>query len=158
MIRCLHSSQQKWRQTTISKSCDAMKAHNIALHLQDLFCTALTKWFDGGMVQIEHFHDSYHGSLVLQQQIGSIYLLMGLRSSKWEALYDIFHPKENTASTWTATMIETGLQAMIQLWEQRNGDLHGKSKTKQNRNYWKPDPFKKDSNQTTITKRRHPQI
>ena len=37
-------------------------------------------------------------------------------------------PQENSASTWTATtMIETGLKAMIQLLEQYNGDVHGKS-------------------------------
>ena len=50
---------------------------------------------------------------------------------KWEALRDIFHPQESIASTWTATMIETGLKVMIQLWEHCNGDVHGKSEVEQ---------------------------
>ena len=104
------------------------------LHVQDLFCTALNKWFDTGVVQIKHFHGSYgsyHDILILQKQIGWIDLFMGHWSSKWEALHDTFHPQENTASTWTASMIETGLKAMIQLWEQHNGDVYGKSKIEQ---------------------------
>ena len=57
---------------------------------------------------------------------------MGHWSLKWgSTLHDIFHHQETTASTWTATMIETGLQAMIQLWEQRNGDVQGKPKVEQ---------------------------
>ena len=134
MLRCQHSSPQQWRWKTISKFCNPiMKAHNAALHVQDLFCTALTNWFDSGVVSIEQFHDSYHHDilLILQQQIGWIHLFMGHWSSKWEALHDIFHPQKTT-STWTATMIETGLQAMIQLvWEQHNGDVHGKSESEQ---------------------------
>ena len=54
---------------------------------------------------------------------------MGHWSLKWEALRDIFHPQESIASTWTATMIETGLKVMIQLWEHCNGDVHGKSES-----------------------------
>ena len=58
-----------------------------------------------------------------QQQIGWIHLFMGHLSLEWEALHDAFHHQETTANTWTASMIETGLQAMIQLWEQRNSDV-----------------------------------
>ena len=58
MLRCQHSSRQQWRRQTITKFHATMKALNTALHIQDLFCTALTHWFDNGVIPIEQFHDS----------------------------------------------------------------------------------------------------
>ena len=131
MIRCQHSSRQQWRRHTVTKFRTTMKALNTALHVQDLFCTALTHWFDNGMVPFEQFQDSHQDVLWSQQQIGWIHLFMGHWSLEWEALHGTFQHQETTANTWTASMIETGLQAMIQLWEQRNSDVHGKSELEQ---------------------------
>ena len=122
---------QKWRVGYISKLRDAMAAHNTALHLQDLLCTALTKWFDTGTVQIASYRDSFYDVLKSQQQIGWHHLFMGHWSTKWEGLHTQYASSNSTEFVWTVAMVEADLTVTTQLWEQHNSDVHGKSELEQ---------------------------
>ena len=108
-----------------------MAAQDTTLILQDTICRAITEWFDSGEVQFESFPSAFHSALISQTQIGWQHLFMGHWSTEWEELHVAMSNSTTKPHLWTAAMVETGLLLMIQLWEQRNQDVHGKNKIEQ---------------------------
>ena len=64
MLWCQHSSRREWRGSCISNFRNDMAAHDTALHVQDLFCTTLTKWFNTETVQTATYYESFHNILI----------------------------------------------------------------------------------------------
>ena len=133
---CSHPSRIKWkiRYMTALRAC--------LIHLQtkpgliDTLCSSITDWLDNGWVDSSKYPVKYHKAIHTQSHIGWRQVFMGRLSQEWEKLQGNTHlrtGRDRTAFLWGASVIEVTLQYSIELWEQRNSDVHGHTAKDQHR-------------------------
>ena len=131
---CRHHSRIQWK----IRFMNALRA--CLLHLQtqpgliDTLCSSLTDWLDNGRVDSNKYPVKYHKAIHTQTHIGWRQVFMGRLSQEWEKLQGtttLHTGKTRTAFLWGASVLEVTLQYSIELWEQRNSDVHGHTSTEQ---------------------------
>ena len=97
--------------------------------LGETICTALLEWFETGHVQLRNYPKKYHPRIWSQGAIGWRQIFNRMLSKLWLA------HQENTITPtgqvrkdniWGASIVDTCLRMMIDLWELRNKEIHGK--------------------------------
>ena len=104
------------------------------MELIEVISLMLTEWLEYGHVRIEKYPKKYHTALYHQQRIGWQQIFMGKIAIAWELIQGnakINNEKIRKAHLWSASMLETILNQMILLWEQRNLELHGADEKEQ---------------------------
>ena len=95
-----------------------------------MICTALTEWMDKGYVDIRNYHEDFHLAITAQNKIGWRNFFAGKISQHWLNLHDSFSnnkSKHSQSYVWGASIVETTLRLMIDLWNLRNEEVHGKT-------------------------------
>ena len=134
LFLCLHPSRIKWK----LRYMNALRARLLQLHtnhgLTDVMCSTITDWLDNGTVNAHKYPDKFHKAIHSQSHIGWRQVFMGRLSQEWEQLQGntkLKTGKTRTAFLWGASVVEVTLQYTIELWEQRNSDVHGHTATEQ---------------------------
>ena len=103
--------------------------------LMHTFCSVITDWLDSQTVSIEKYPEAYHPAIITQQNIGWRQMFMGKLSQEWETLQG---PTCTSAGTirptylWSTSIIEILLNLTIELWTDRNAEVHGRTYAEQN--------------------------
>ena len=103
--------------------------------LIDTFYSAIYDWFDYGAVDPGKYPAQYYQAILQQTNIGWRHVFMGHLATVWSALLipeDQSNGIPKARYMWTASIVEVSLRWFIDLWETRNKDVHGHTKTKQN--------------------------
>ena len=110
-----------------------MNHYNTSDSLSDTFNTVLTEWMDTGTVEHSKYPVSHQDAIFDQYRIGWEHLFTGHLSQEWEKLQgdQEINGRVIKATDWASSVVTTILQHVIQLWEQRNSDVHGKTSEEQ---------------------------
>ena len=102
--------------------------------LSDTFNTALTEWLDNNEVDYSKYPIAHQNALYHQYKIGWRHVFTGHISQEWEKLQGdtVEGTKTIKSSDWASAMVTCILEHVIILWETRNEELHGKTKSEQN--------------------------
>ena len=135
MILCDHNSWLKLRQRYINTLQARLQRININASLLNTFCSAISDWFDHGVVNPHKYLEQYHQAILQQTGIGWRHIYTGHITTAGSALQI---PDGQTTDTskarymWAASIVEVSLEWMVDLWEARNKDVHGHAETEQN--------------------------
>ena len=135
MILCEHSSQLKLGRWYIATLRDQLQHIKTDAGVLDTFCSAISDWFDYGEVDPNKYLEHYHQAILQQTNIWWRHVFMGHLATGWSVLQI---PKDQSTDIpkarymWTASIVEVSMRWFIDLWETRNKDVHGHTKTKQN--------------------------
>ena len=135
MILCEHRSQLKLRRRYITTLQDQLKHVKTNAGLLDTFCSAISNWFDYGAVDPSKYLEHFHQAILQQTNISWRHIFMGHLATGCLVLQIPEDPLTNVPKAqymWTASIVEVSLRWFIDLWETRNKDVHGHTKTKQN--------------------------
>ena len=138
ILQCKHPSRAKWKHCLIKNLRNTMQKWNTKESLSDTFDSALTDWMDTDEVTCStqnwmatclhwtHFtrmgkcrETQWTGQKQCDHAIGPLLL--------WHALTKTVQPHD-----WASAVVTCVLEHVINSWETRNEELHGKSKTEQN--------------------------
>ena len=110
-----------------------MTQYNTTESLSDTFNTVLTEWMDHGEVDHSQYPASHQNAIYEQHRIGWKHMFTGHLSQEWEKLQgdQEINGRVIKATDWASSIVTTILQHLIQLWEQRNSDVHGKTSEEQ---------------------------
>ena len=98
-----------------------------------MICCAIAEWFETGHVPLYKYQEKFHKAIWSQGAIGWRQVYNGKISRHW------LEHKGNTKTSsgqvrmdyiWGASIVEICLRMMIDLWEVRNEDVHGKDKAR----------------------------
>ena len=135
LFTCTAPSRIQWRIRLISSLRRCMLRYSTCPGLMDTLCNVLTDWLDTQTVSIDKYPVKYHPAIITQQNIGWQQIFMGKLSQEWEKLQG---PTCNPAGAprsphlWSTSIVETALRLTIDLWTERNADLHGRTYAEQN--------------------------
>ena len=115
LFLCSAPSCIKWRTRLLSALRSKLKFLKTNNELGHVLCSTISDWFEKGLVDPQNYKDKYHNAIVTQPLIGWRNLLMGHMSQEWEQ-----HQGLQVLLTYT-----------IELWEERNQDVHGRTTTEQ---------------------------
>ena len=136
MILCTHPSRLKLRRRYIKSIRTRLKHVHTKPGLIDAFCSAITDWYDYGVIDPASYHPQYQEAIIQQSDIGWNHVCMGHISTAWSTIQ--FPPGQSpdnaqTRNMWTSSIVEVSLRWIIDfLWETRNKDVHGHTETEQN--------------------------
>ena len=135
MLRCQGTTRKQWRIKTISKLRERMQQMNTQYELENTLASAISEWFETGHVLVKKYAATFHDAIWSQGAIG------------WRQIFNAGisrHWLEHQGNTKTskgrlrmdyilgASIMETSLQMMIDLWEMRKEKVDGKEEvTKQ---------------------------
>ena len=112
-----------------------MKLLNTKFDLENTMCCAIAEWFETGHVSLYKYPEYFHDKIWSQGTIGWRQVFNGRISKLW-----LEHQGNTKTSSgkvrmdyiWGASIVETCLQMIIDLWEMRNEEVNGKAEgTKQ---------------------------
>ena len=136
-IRCNDATRLKWRRKYIRLIKHRMEYLETDFGLMETFCQAVTEWFDNEKVDIDKYPVKHHRALITQNNIGWRQIFMGRISQDWLKIQESNMTTNGTrweAHIWGASVVEVSITSFIELWEQRNEEVHGKTEAqKQNR-------------------------
>ena len=130
MIRCTDETRLKWRRKYIGLIRQRMEHLETDYGLKEMFCNAVTDWFQDERVDIDKYPVKYHLALITQNNIGWRQIFMGRISQEWEKLQGsgpTINGKNREAYIWGASLVEVSIKSFMELWEQRNEEVHGKT-------------------------------
>ena len=103
--------------------------------LENTIACAMSEWFEIGYVSLYKYQEKFHDAIWSQGAIGWRQIFNGRILRHW------LEHQGNTKTSkgrlrmdyaWGASIVETCLQMMIDLWEMRNEEVYGKEEvTKQ---------------------------
>ena len=139
---CNHDSRIKWRRKLIRELLNKLEALKTPDDLTDTICTCMTEWMDTQTVTPEKYPEKHQNAINSQGNIGWYQLFLGYFSQEWEMLYiteDSPPSQRDTASPcptpksarWSTNIVELILRHSIELWMQRNEDVHGHTENEQ---------------------------
>ena len=102
--------------------------------MKDTLCSTISDWFDNKSVDPSKYPVKYTAAIDSQNAIGWYHLFMGHFSTEWATMHGPFETPPGTlreAYTWKAAVVEVSLKWFLDLWETRNNDVHGHTKTEQ---------------------------
>ena len=106
-----------------------MKQLNTKFDLENTMCCAIAEWFETGYVPLYKYPEKFHEAIWSQGAIGWRQIFSGRISKLW--LEHQGNTKNSSGKVrmdyiWGASIVETCLQMMVDLWEMRNKEVHGK--------------------------------
>ena len=129
MLRCKGGSRQKWRIKTIDELRKRMKKIDTKFGVENTMCSAISEWFETGKVLVEEYPEEYHDAIRSQEAIGWRQVFNGRISKVWmehQGNTKLASGRVRRDYIWGASIVETCLRMMIELWEMRNEEVHGK--------------------------------
>ena len=123
MLRCPDPSHNKWRITMIQTLRKRMQQLKTKFEVENVMCCAIAEWFKTGHVPLYKYPEKCHDAIWSQEAIGWRQVLNGRISKLW-----LEHQGNTKLSSgqvrmdyiWGASIVETCLCMMIELWEMRN--------------------------------------
>ena len=98
-------------------------------------CCAIAEWFETGHVPLYKYPEKFYNAIWSQGAIGWRQIFNGRISMQWlehQGNIKTSSGKVRMDYIWGASIVETCLRMMIDLWEMRNEEVHGKEEaTKQ---------------------------
>ena len=92
-------------------------------------CCAISEWFERGHVSLEKYPEEFHDAIWSQRAIGCRQIF----NQRITKLCLEHQGNKKLASgrvwmdyIWGASIVETCLRMMLELWELRNDEVHGK--------------------------------
>ena len=109
-----------------------MKQLNTKYAVENTMCCAIAEWFETGHVPLYKYPEKFHDAIWSQGAIGWRQVFNGRISKLW-----LEHQGNTKTSSgkvrmdyiWGASIVETCLRMMVDLWEMRNEEVHGKEET-----------------------------
>ena len=135
MLWCQGKTQKQWRIKTISKLRERMQQMDTQYELENTLASAISEWFETGNVSVDKYPATFHDAIWSQGEIGWRQLFNGKLSRQW--LEHQGHTRTEKGRLrmdyiWGASIVETCLRMMIELWEMRKEEVYGKEEgTKQ---------------------------
>ena len=134
MIQCQGSSRIEWRRKTMTTLRHRMETLDTKYIVSNTLCSCLTEWFEHGHINMSKYPEITHTAIRTQNEIGWRQLFNGKLAISWLTLQG-----RATTSTgkireeyiWGASIVEVFLKMMIELWELRNEEVHGKEENEQ---------------------------
>ena len=132
ILRCSAPPRQKWRQKLCNNIFKTLKKFSIPYEAGAVFCDAITEWFETGEVTITKHPEKYHQALQAQQLIGWRQIFMGRIACQWLDLHPSYfaNNKYHENYIWGASLVETILRGVLDLWKARNDEVYGKADDK----------------------------
>jgi hypothetical protein len=131
IIRCTAPSQIKLRQQYICALWTRLETIETEFALKEPLSTAIVEWLETGEVNVSNYPVKYENAILSQERIGWQHFFAGKISQGWLKLpADSTHKtigKKRDCYVWGASIVEITLKYFIKLWEQRNGEVHGKT-------------------------------
>ena len=134
LFLCHDESRKSWRRQLIKALQNKLQYMNTKKGIIDTLCSAITDWLDTGRVLSGKYDRKYHRAINTQTHIGWMHIFMGHFSQEWEMLQgttQLENGRVRNAYIWGASVVELCLRYSIKLWEQRNKDVHGHTKSDQ---------------------------
>ena len=103
--------------------------------LENALASAISEWFETGHILVEKYPATFHDAIWSQGAIGWRQIFNGKLSRQW--LEHQGHTRTAKGRLkmdyiWGASIVETCLRMMIELWEMRKEEVYGKEEvTKQ---------------------------
>jgi hypothetical protein len=136
IIRCEHRTRREWRDTFIAElqtRCESLKTKPILI---DILVHGLKRWFKNEIdLPVHGYPPLYHALINTQNAIGWRQLYNGRMSTEWAVLQGQWlrqnsnEDKKLSGQLWTAAIIGRIWTSWRTVWEQRNGDVHGRDET-----------------------------
>mmetsp|Transcript_31538 Transcript_31538/g.35362 ORF Transcript_31538/g.35362 Transcript_31538/m.35362 type:complete len:138 (+) Transcript_31538:156-569(+) len=106
-----------------------MKQLNTKFAVENAMCCAIAEWFETGHVPLDKYPEEFHKAIWSQGAIGRRQVFNGRIFKLW-----LEHQGNTKTSSgkvrmdyiWGASIVETCFRMMIDLWEMRNEEVHGK--------------------------------
>ena len=133
MVLCDHHSRLTLRRRYINALWARLQGVNTNAGLLITFCSAISHWFDHGVVDPHKYPEQYHQAIQQQTRIGWHHIYMCHIAAAWSALQI---PDGQTTDTskahymWAASIVEVSLRWMIDLWDTQNKDVQQNSRLK----------------------------
>ena len=103
-----------------------MKQLNTKYEVENVMCSAISEWFETGHVPLNKYPEKFHDTIWSQGAIGWRQIFNGKISCHWLELQGNVKTKTGRVRMdyiWGASIVETCLRMMIDLWEMRNEDV-----------------------------------
>ena len=129
MLLCKGESRRKWRIKTIDELRKRMKTIDTKFGVENTICSAISDWFETGKVLVDEYPEEYHDAIRSQETIGWRQVFNGRISKLWmehQGNTKLASGRVRMDYIWGASIVETCLRMMIELWEMRNEEVHGK--------------------------------
>ena len=129
MLLCKGESRRKWRIKTIDELQKRMKTIDTKFGVENTICSAISDWFETGKVLAEDYPEEYHDAIRSQEAIGWRQVFHARISKLWmehQGNTKLASGRVRMDYIWGASIVETCLRMMIELWEMRNEEVHGK--------------------------------
>ena len=132
MIQCPAQSWVEWRIKTITELWKRVGQLNTKFELEETLCSAIAEWFETGHVLLYKYPEKFYKTIWSQGVIGWRQIFNGKLSWYW------LRHQGNTKTTtgrvqmdyiWGASIAETYLWMMIDLWEIRDEEVYDKEET-----------------------------
>ena len=134
IIRCPHPDRAKWRWTFLQSTRAKCTTLQTDPHLQSILLDGLENWLNESHIDASLYPQRFH--LLIQQQtaIGWRQIFNGRMSTEWNRLqadYDFNNGKSDyhTSCLWTTNIVCNIWNDWYDLWELRNGVIHGHDST-----------------------------
>jgi len=127
ILRCKDKSQNQWRKTFLSTLRDGLIAYQTKFALHVVMLTALEEWFRSGLVDPENYPIEYESAIQSQGLIGWKNFFLGKISRAWgvaQGQVVMSNGKVREPRSWSLMIVKTTLKQVINLWYQRNDDVH----------------------------------
>ena len=111
-----------------------MDRFGTSVKMKDTLCSTITDWFDDISVDPSRYPVKYTAAIESQNAIGWHHLFMGHLSTEWAITHGPFETPSGTirkAYMWEVAVVEVSLKWFLDLWETRNDNVHGHTKTEQ---------------------------
>ena len=134
MIRCLDRSRTKWRLQYINRIRTRLIYLETDKGVTNALCTAITEWFDTKEVKLVNYDPKYHQALITQTNIGWRQIFMGRLSQDWLTLQGSYTTDDDIyreSYVMVSSIVEISLKKFMELWKERNQDVHGKTEAQQ---------------------------
>ena len=132
LFLCNDESRKSWRRRLIKALRYRLQGMCTKKGITETLCSSITDWLDTGKVLTGKYDRKYHRAIITQSHIGWMHIFMGHFSQEWEILQGSIRLENGnvrSAYIWGASVVELCLRHSIKLWEQRNLDVHGHTKS-----------------------------
>ena len=108
-----------------------MKQLNTKFNLENTVCCAIAEWFETGYVPLYKYSEKFHNAIWSQVAIGWIQFFNQKIYQHWlehQGNTKILSGKVQMDYIWGASIEETCLRMVTELWEIRNEEVRGRDK------------------------------
>ena len=135
MIPYAETTRRQWRIKTISAIRKRMKQMNTQYKLENTLACTTSKWFKTGYVSLYKYPENFHDAIWRQGTIGWRQIFNNRISRHWlghQGNTKTLQGRLRMNYIWGASIVETCLRMMIELWEMRKEEVYEKEEvTKQ---------------------------